>query len=182
LHKYGLTSLIDGESQSDHAARCLSHRKHATVTRRLADSLIHLHDCAGSLLDMQIAALSLLADQTRALLPASKPGTRLIRAHDQDKMQHARNILLQQFDRPLTLAYLCTVIGTNECKLKQGFRAYFGTSVHRMLTDIRMQKARELLETGLPASTVAYRVGYQHPASFSTAFMRYYGRTPKSVR
>jgi len=57
----------------------------------------------------------------------------------------------------------------------------FGTSVYRMLMDIRMQKAWELLETGLLVSTVAYRVGYQHPASFSTAFAQYYGRTPKSV-
>lgn len=60
-------------------------------------------------------------------------------------------------------------------------RELFGTSPHRMLTDIRMQKAWELLETGLHVSTVAYQVGYQHLSSFSAAFERYYSRTPKSV-
>ncbi len=50
-----------------------------------------------------------------------------------------------------------------------------------MLTGIRMEKAWELLETGLHVSTVAYRVGYQHLSSFSAAFERHYGRTPKSV-
>jgi len=178
LYKYGLASLMDGV-KARQSAHCLSHGKHAAVTRRLTDALVHLHDHTGKLLDMQIAALSLLSEQTRNLLPTTK--TSALRAHDQDKIQCARDILMQHFDRPLTLAYLCTVVGINECKLKQGFRACFGTSVRRMLTDIRMQKAWELLETGLPASTVAYRVGYQHPASFSTAFAQYYGRVPKSV-
>ncbi|MEG1770820.1 MAG: helix-turn-helix transcriptional regulator, partial [Comamonas sp.] len=68
-----------------------------------------------------------------------------------------------------------------EFKLKQGFRELFGTSPHRMLTDIRMKKAWELLECGLRVSTVADRVGYRHLSSFSAAFERHYGRTPKSV-
>lgn len=96
-------------------------------------------------------------------------------------MLRARDIMMHDFARPLTIAWLCTTVGTNEFKLKQGFRELFGTSPHRMLTAIRMQKALELLETGLQVSTVAYRVGYQHLSSFSAAFERYYSRTPKSV-
>lgn len=56
---------------------------------------------------------------------------------------------MSQFDRPLTIAYLCAAVGTNEFTLKQGFRELFGISPHRMLTDIRMEKAWKLLETGL---------------------------------
>jgi len=188
LYKYGLGSLTLGVKHY-HSTR-LACTPCTTATRQLVRTLLHQHDLhphshGGSLLDLQIAALSLLSEQTRALLPkpaadATATGTQL-RTQDQEKMHRVRDILQQQFDRPLTLAYLCTKAGTNECKLKQGFRTLFGTSVHRMLTDIRMQHARELLETGLPVSTVAYRVGYQHPASFSTAFTQYYGRTPKSV-
>jgi len=179
LHQYGLGGLLS-DVQHGHTIRlsCL----HATAaTQRLADILLHLHRQGGRLLDMQIAALSLLSEQTRHLLPPAVPRTTALRAQDQDKILRARDILHQQFDHPLTLAYLCRLVGTNEYTLKQGFRALFGTSVHRMLTGIRMQNAWELLETGLPVSTVAYRVGYQHPASFSTAFVQYYGRIPKSV-
>jgi len=179
LHKYGLDNLPRSVPH-DHATR-LACTRYTAATQRLADALIHLHDRAGNLLDLQIAALSLLSEQTRHLLPTPTARAAALRAQDQDKMLRARDILMQQFDRPLTLAYLCMAVGTNEYKLKQGFRALFGTSVYRMLTDVRMQKARELLETGLNVSTVAYRVGYQHPASFSTAFAQYYGRAPKSV-
>jgi len=181
LHQYGLGGLLAGGHR--HAARHLACLPSPQATQRLAQTLMHLHARQGTLLDLHITALSLLSEHTRTLLPApAKAGDTPIRTPDADKMQRARDILMQQFDRPLTLAYLCMAVGSNEYALKQGFRACFGTSVHRMLTDIRMQKAWELLETGLPASTVAWRVGYQHPASFSTAFARYYGRVPKSVR
>lgn len=179
LHKYGLGSMLDGVC-NDRPVYHVPSRRHGHATQRLADSLVHLHDRAGGLLDIQIAALSLLAEQTRPFMPREVKSCALS-STDQDRMLRARDILMEHFDRHLTLGYLCTAVGTNEFKLKQGFRDIFGTSPHRMLTDIRMQKAWELLETGLHVSTVAYRVGYQHLSSFSTAFERYHGRTPKSV-
>ncbi|WP_416400063.1 helix-turn-helix transcriptional regulator [Alicycliphilus denitrificans] len=179
LHRYGLAGLLDGV-RDDQSARHLFFGKHGAAIRRLADSLVHLHDHAGGLLDMQIAALGLLAEHARPFAPPVATAGK-IRSSDQDRILRARDILASQFDRQLTVAYLCATVGTNEFALKQGFRALFGTSPHRMLTGIRMEKAWELLETGLHVSTVAYRVGYQHLSSFSAAFERHYGRTPKSV-
>jgi len=177
LHQYGLDSLTRN-IHPGHSTR-LACAPSSAATQHLSDTLLHLRQHAGCLLDVQIAALSLLSEQTRHLLPAATARTNTRRAHEQEKIARVRDILHQQFGHPLTLAYLCKTVGTNECTLKQGFRAVFGTSVHRMLTAIRMQKARELLETGLPVSSVAWRVGYRHPASFSSAFARYWGRTPK---
>lgn len=179
LHKYGLDGMLDGV-RNDQPLHHVPSSKHGCVTQRLADSLVHLHDCTGSLLDIQVAALSLLAEQTRPFMPREAPCSG-ISSKDQDRILRARDILMEHFDRSLTLGYLCTAVGTNEFKLKKDFREMFGTSPHRMLTEIRMEKAWELLETGLHVSTVAYRVGYQHLSSFSAAFERYYGRTPKSV-
>ncbi|MGO3862872.1 helix-turn-helix domain-containing protein [Vreelandella alkaliphila] len=179
LDKYGFTGLLD-DINNDHSASHLFFGKHNGATQRLANSLVHLHHHTANLLDTQIAALSLLSEQTRPLLPHLVQRTG-IKSDDQDRILHAREILLSQFDRSLTIAYLCVAVGTNEFKLKQGFRELFGISPHRMLTQIRMQKAWELLETGQRVSSVAYRVGYQHLSSFSAAFEQYYGRTPKSV-
>ncbi|UVK97152.1 MULTISPECIES: helix-turn-helix transcriptional regulator [unclassified Pseudomonas] len=179
LHKYGLMGLLEGgaKGQSTHHLFC---GKHGAATQRLAESLIHLHDHAGSLLDTHITALGLLSEQISPFTP-QQPTTTMAHAQNQDIMMRARGIMMSQYDRPLTVGYLCTAVGTNEFKLKQGFRTLFGTSPHRMLTDIRMAKAWELLETGLQVSTVAYKVGFQHLSSFSSAFERYYGRTAKSV-
>lgn len=179
LKRYQLEHLLDGV-RNDYSARHIHFGQHGGATQRLARTLVHLHDRDAGVLDLQIAALSLLSEQTRAFLPPVVTTGRL-RADDQERMLRARDILMREFERPLTIAYLCTVVGTNEFKLKQGFRELFDTSPHRLLTNIRMQKAWELLETGLHVSTVAYKVGYQHLSSFSAAFERYYGRTPRSV-
>ncbi|WEE76673.1 AraC family transcriptional regulator [Comamonas testosteroni] len=179
LRRYRLEHLMDGV-RNDHTARNLHFGLHSGATRQLAQSLVHLHGSDAGVLDLHIAALSLLAEQTRIFrLPITT--TSKLRENDQARILHARDIMVREFARPLTIAWLCTTVGTNEFKLKQGFRELFGTSPHRMLTDIRMQKAWELLESGLHVSTVAYQVGYQHLSSFSAAFERYYSRTPKSV-
>ncbi|MEN4946422.1 AraC family transcriptional regulator [Pseudomonas proteolytica] len=181
LQRYGLEYLLL-DNAKDLSANHLFCGKHGAATQRLADSLVHLHDQAGGLLDIHIAALGLLSEQIRPLAPAPTPVEEKIRAKDQDLMLSARDILMSQFDRQLTVGYLCATLSTNEFKLKQGFRKVFGTSPYRMLTDIRMAKARELLESGMYVSTVAYKVGFQHLSSFSAAFEKYYGRTPKSLR
>lgn len=179
LHRYGLEHLLDGV-RNDHSAQHVFFGKYGGGTQRLAQSLVHLHGRDAGLLDLQIAALSLLAEQTRAFLP-SAPVTSQLRGDDQDRILRVRDILMSQYDRQLTIPYLCATTGINEFKLKRGFREMFDTSPYRMLMDIRMKKAWELLETGLYVSTVAYRVGYEHLSSFSAAFERHYGRTPKSV-
>jgi len=181
LHKYGLAHLTRDVPPGQTTR--LACTRTSAATQHLSETVLHLHHHGGTLLELQIAALSLLAEQTRGWrrLPQPVFNHPPLRAPDQEKIHRARDILMAQYDRPLTLAYLCMQAGVNETKLKHGFRTLFGVSVHRMLTDIRMQKAWQLLETGLHAATVAYRVGYRHPASFSAAFAQYYGRTPKSV-
>lgn len=179
LQRYRLEHLLEGVRR-EHGARHLHFGLQAPAIERLAQALVHLHQRDAGILDLQIAALGLLAEQTRAWLPSAPP-TGQLRARDQQQMLQARDLLLQHYRRPLTVAWLCATVGTNEFKLKKGFRELFGTSPHRLLTGIRMQKARELLETGLRVSTVADQVGYGHLSSFSAAFERHYGRTPRSV-
>lgn len=184
LQRYRLAHLLDGVGH-DLSAKQLHVGQHSPASIRLAQSLVHLHDRDADVLDLQIASLSLLAEHTRGLAPAPQaniqPVNAALREQDVARLHRARALLLQEFARPLTIAWLCAQVGTNEFKLKQGFRALFDTSPHRMLTEIRMHKAWELLESGWRVSSVAGQVGYQHVSSFSAAFERFYGRTPKSV-
>ncbi len=179
LHKYALGHLLDRVGDGLSATHLYS-GQFDQATGQLAQRLVQLHQQQAGCLDLQIAALNLLAEQTRRFQPAIRPTTTL-RATDQTQLLAARDILLTQFHLPLTIGYLCARVGTNEFKLKQGFRQLFGTSPYRMLTDIRMQHARSLLEEGRQVSSVAYKVGYQHLSSFSAAFSRYYGHSPKSL-
>lgn len=130
-------------------------------------------------LDAHIKALTLLSRQLRGLAPAPESG-RLSQA-DIARLEQARALMQEQMDRDLTVQYLCLATGLNEFKLKEGFRKLYGNSPHRLLTELRMRRAWELLETGCQVAQAAYRVGYRHPANFSAAFTRFHGRTPKSV-
>ncbi|RMX15715.1 AraC family transcriptional regulator [Vandammella animalimorsus] len=198
LHQYGLQAALADMAQAEQA-RLLFFGRSDGAAQHLAQRLLHLRaqSCAFqgtnsampalSPLQWHIASLSLLAELLRHLpggaaapADATAPARRL-RGSEQDRLLRARELLMQQYAQPLSIGYLCTAVGLSECQLKRGFRALFGTSAYRMLTAIRMEKARELLEQGLYVSTVAYRVGYQHPSSFSAAFERHYGMPPKAV-
>lgn len=179
LQRYQLEGLLERKVSSCRA-ELIHFGKYSHATRQLAQSLIHLRKQKGSLLNLQIVALSLLADQTYHLL-APKTSKRALKERDQEKIYQVKELLCRHYAEALTIPYLCATVGINEFKLKQGFRELFNTTPHQMLMDIRMKKAWELLESGCHVSTTAYRVGYQHLSSFSVAFKNYYGLTAKSV-
>lgn len=179
LEQYALGSLLQGR-KDDNRVHSLFSGQHSANIQRMAETLVQLHGRPASALTTQIATLSLLAEQARQLTDPPRKAD-VPQGATQDKLLRARELLMQHYDQPITVAWLCTTVGSNEFTLKQGFRRLFNTSPHRMLTEIRMRKAWELLESGLHVSTVAWKVGYQHLSSFSSAFQRYYGRTPTSV-
>lgn len=179
FENYAMTGLLAGIGE-DKLACQLFFGKHGHAVQQLTNRLLHLHQGGGSLLDTHIAALSLIAEHNRLFSPPADHIPR-IGSEDQDKLLRVRDLMTSQYDRPLTNGYLCAKVGLNERKLKEGFHALFGTTPSRMLTDIRMQKAVELLASGKRVSSVAYEVGYQHLSSFSAAFERYFHITPKSM-
>ncbi|MGQ0711269.1 MAG: helix-turn-helix transcriptional regulator [Rhodoferax sp.] len=138
---------------------------------------------AAAPLDLHIAALTLAAEHLRPLLPDAAPAAHSMRLStaDTEKLMRARDLMQSHMDRPLTIPYLSATVGLNECKFKQGFRDLFGATPHQFLFDMRMQRARVLLQSGCQVAQTAYALGYQHPASFSAAFARHFGQTPKSV-
>lgn len=180
LQHYSLAHLLS-QDKGAVPARQLSFEKTDTVIQQYGRRLVHLinsHSPYG-ILDLQITALSLLLEQIRCLLPESK--TDSLKPNDRKRIEHARRLMIEQMDQPLTVCYLCEEVGLNEAKLKRGFRQMFATTPYRMLTEIRMGKAKELLESGYQVAQAGYMTGYEHPTNFSAAFTRFYGQSPKSV-
>lgn len=132
-------------------------------------------------LEVHIHALSVLAEQLAAWLPAETGGEGRLSDAEAARLHGVREFMQQHLDQPLTIACLCATAGLSEFRLKQGFRRLYGTTPHRMLTELRMRRAWSLLETGCQVAEAAYRVGFEHPANFSVAFSRFFGRSPKSV-
>ncbi|MEQ1797012.1 MAG: AraC family transcriptional regulator [Lacibacter sp.] len=98
---------------------------------------------------------------------------------DRDKMNLAREILLQRIGDPITIKELSRKVGTNECYLKKGFKEMFGTTVFDFYQSQRMEHAKYLLyEKGLSVTEVSALLGYSSISHFSTAFKKHTGLKP----
>ena len=162
--------------------RQLAFQKTTAASASHASALTHyLNQGVIGRLEMHIHTLSLLSEQLNLLSADTRPESLQFSANDIEKLDRARDIMIEQMDQPLTVTYLCAAVGLNEFKLKEGLHYRFNSTPHRMLHEIRMSKAYTLLESGCQVAQAAWQVGYAHPTNFSAAFMRYFGRTPKSV-
>ncbi|MGJ7530710.1 helix-turn-helix domain-containing protein [Variovorax sp. GB1P17] len=160
--------------------RALASTRTSAASSSHAQALYRSSDATGlAALDCRIHALSLLAEQIRALGLSPQEPVKASRRRDHDRLARARDLMHAQMDRPLTVAYLSAEVGMSETRFKAGFRDAFGISPRHMLLQIRMERARVLLDSGCQVAQTAWQVGYAHPGNFSTAFARYFGRAPK---
>ena len=106
--------------------------------------------------------------------------TSAFRPDDMERIREAGNVLMRDLANPLSLIELARQVGVNKNKLNQGFRQIFGTSVFDHLRILRLERARELLESKEKNVTeVAFDVGYTHHGNFTRAFKNHFGTNPK---
>ena len=106
--------------------------------------------------------------------------THQLKPDDVKRIHQAKDILTRQLDNPPSLLSLARQVGINDCKLKQGFRQVFGTTVFGYLYNYRMEQAAQLLqENHMTITGVANAVGFAHRGSFAAAFRRKFGVNPK---
>lgn len=98
---------------------------------------------------------------------------------DREKIEKAREVLLQHIGEPITIKELSRKVAINECYLKKGFKEMYGTTVFDFYQVQRMEHARYLLyEKGLSVTEVSLLLGYSSISHFSTAFKKHTGIKP----
>jgi len=102
---------------------------------------------------------------------------------DIDCMHRAREILEQDYVSPPTIGELARKVGVNEAKLMYLFKHLFGQTIFDYAQNMRMDRAKELLEsTERSITEIAFDVGYEYSSNFTTAFKRRFGVTPSVAR
>lgn len=72
----------------------------------------------------------------------------------------------------LTPTYLCVL-----------FKKSTGKTINHYLTEVRLEKAKELLKNdAIHLQDICFRVGYLSPSYFSRLFKKYFGQTPSEYR
>ncbi len=143
------------------------------------------HQGAIKRLYLESKALELIALKLSQIKQAhsQKPLDTRLKADDIQRIYMAKEILLREIEQPPSIVDLAKRVKINDCKLKQGFRQVFGTTVFGCLSQHRMERAKQLLETqDFRVAQVAQAVGYANPSKFSAAFKRQFGFTPKAYK
>lgn len=109
--------------------------------------------------------------------------TKPLRSDDIERIHYAKEMLIARLDEPPSLIELARLAGINDYKLKVGFRACFGTTVFGYLHDYRMERSRQLLESGdLSIAEAAKAVGLINRSHFAIAFRKKFGVNPRDYR
>ena len=94
-----------------------------------------------------------------------------MKIHYRECATAAKSILLKDFKQNIMIADLALRLGTSERNLKRAFAYEFKMGIHELLTEIRMEKAKEyLMEGDKQVKEIARLVGYKKPSSFSKKF------------
>lgn len=103
---------------------------------------------------------------------------------EMDSLVQARELLLSDLSKPpLTIRQLAKEVGIKEFKLKVGFAQFFKTGVFEVFQRARMYKAKQLLlQTNKPIKDICSMAGYPRMTNFITAFRKFFGKTPGSLR
>lgn len=106
----------------------------------------------------------------------------ILSSRDIDRVREARFLMEQNLCNPPRLLELSRLVNLNDYKLKRGFRQAYGTSVHKALTEMRLNRAREILmNPDIRISDAALEVGFRNIGDFGQAFKRHFGVLPSCL-
>ena len=87
-------------------------------------------------------------------------------------------LLEERMADPPTLEELAGELGTGTFSLLRAYRERYGMPPHTWLTDARVQRARRLLDAGVPPAETAAAVGFTDQSHLSRHFGRIVGVPP----
>lgn len=89
----------------------------------------------------------------------------------------------QNYEKDISVGDAAGLLGLNSEYLNKVFKKETGESFSHYLTQVRMEKAKELLESGrYNVNQVSARTGYKSSQYFSITFRRYMGYSPSEAR
>ena len=99
-------------------------------------------------------------------------------------IQKLYDYILAHLEEPLpSLKLLSSKFGTNEHKLKDGFRHFFKTSIYQFYNQERLKRAFFMIEhTGIPLKNISVMNGFNNYPNFSKSFKKQFGFSPNELK
>jgi transcriptional regulator GlxA family with amidase domain len=90
--------------------------------------------------------------------------------------------LESRLDREITTAAMADAMGMSERTFHRRCVASFGKPPAKVVSELRLERARVLLGDRIPIQTVASQCGFADPAAFTVAFGRRFGASPSAYQ
>jgi AraC-like DNA-binding protein len=104
---------------------------------------------------------------------------RRCRALPKWRMKRLEQYLSANIDKPVSLQDMASVVGLSKMHFAAQFRAATGFRPHEYLLLKRVEQAKAAMtETTMPLVEIAFSVGFNAQAHFSTVFKRFTGKSP----
>ena len=134
-------------------------------------------------LKIQSNLIEIIAHQIDGLMVENENQQVLMLKNHYDKIMLAKKLIDSDVAKNFTIPELAKEVGTNEQYLKKYFKEYFGKTVSNYITERKMGFAKDLIVSGdYRVADVARMTGYKHSTHFTTAFKKYFGFIPNSLR
>lgn len=146
--------------------------------------LLHRYQILHQKLLTQVSTLSEESELSLLLHDLSRLAGIETKDHQQDKYtsvaDRMREYIHEYFMENIHLDDLMTISGLSRFHLIKVYRQRFGLPPHQYLNNLRIEKSKQLLSKGMPATDVAYSVGYFDQSHFIRHFKNVVGVTPKA--
>jgi len=99
-----------------------------------------------------------------------------------EQVIRAKKFIDENFSDKINLDDIATEACFSKFHFLRLFKLLYGRTPHQYLTEIRIEKVKQLLRTGLPVSDVCYLTGLESISSFKGLFKRSTGHTPATYQ
>ena len=97
--------------------------------------------------------------------------------------ERVRDYIIANLEKDLSIDLIAGEAGTSTSTIQRHFKEHFGITIFGFIRQKRLEAAHAALATdGIPVSKAAHLAGYHNISSFTTAFRKTFGITPKQAR
>lgn len=151
----------------------------------ISNQIIDTYQQENNLKELRIQSLLIdaIVHQIEGLIIENDKHEVITNKNHYDFVIMAKQLIEKDLSINYTIPELSKLVGTNEQYLKKYFKQYFGKTIMNYITEKKMNHAKELIMTGeYRVVDVARLTGYKHSTHFTTAFKKYFGFIPNSLK
>ena len=170
-----LLSLFSGAN--GHVLRLKEHRRKEmfSLAQKLEEDLNS--SAFGSSILSQASLLRLLVELGRSMTDSSANLPRPT-APENRRVKEIMEYLEQNLSEPVDIDRLAEAFFISKFYMMRLFQKETGTTIHAYLTQRRLLRARELMNSGIRAMEACFTCGFHSYSSFTRAYGKYFGTTP----